>query len=136
VRAGGRRFPGSFGSAFMYPMVRRTVLFREEHSPRVLVPKVEFVSACGNPAALLTGKALFEWQPERRRFRLKSVHPGHSPSEIRQQTGFDFDTAGDCGETPAPSAEELAFLRGPVRGKISADYPDFAARVWCTAHAA
>ncbi|HEX5476370.1 MAG TPA: CoA synthetase, partial [Burkholderiales bacterium] len=31
VEAEGRRFPGSFGSAFMYPMVRKVILFREEH---------------------------------------------------------------------------------------------------------
>ena len=33
VRAEGRRFPGSFGSAFMY-FTCATVLFREEHSRR------------------------------------------------------------------------------------------------------
>jgi glutaconate CoA-transferase subunit B len=130
VQAGGRRFPGSFGSAFMYPMVRRTILFREEHSPRVLVPKVEFVSARGNPAALLTGKALFDWQPEKRRFRLKSVHPGHSAKEVREQTGFEFDVAADCGETPAPGAEDLALLRGTLRPVMAENYPEFAARVW------
>ncbi|MGE0419314.1 MAG: CoA synthetase, partial [Acetobacteraceae bacterium] len=31
----GVRFPGSFGSAFMYFMTPRTILFREEHSARV-----------------------------------------------------------------------------------------------------
>ena len=41
------RFPGSFGSAFMYMMTPRTILFREEHSPRVLVPRVDAVSAPG-----------------------------------------------------------------------------------------
>ena len=41
------RFPGSFGSAFMYMMTPRTILFREEHSPRVLVPRVAFISAPG-----------------------------------------------------------------------------------------
>src|SRR3954467_11439461 len=83
VQAEGRRFPGSFGSAFMYPMVANTILFREEHSRRVLVPKVEFVSAAGNPRALLTGKALFSWQPGPRRFRLDSVHPGQTLDEVR-----------------------------------------------------
>jgi glutaconate CoA-transferase subunit B len=129
VRAEGRRFPGSFGSAFMYAACRRTILFREEHSRRVLVPRVEFISAAGNPVALLTGKGLFSWQKERRRFRLESFHPGHTLAEIREATGFDFD--GDApGETPAPTAEELALLRGPVARAIAADYPDFAKRVW------
>jgi glutaconate CoA-transferase, subunit B len=126
VRADGKRFPGSFGSAFMYPVVKSTILFREEHSRRVLVPKVEFVSARGDPAALLTGKALFSWQKDKRRFRLESVHEA---GDIHAETGFDFDS-GDIGLTPPPSAEDLALLRGAVAKTLAADYPDFAKRVW------
>jgi glutaconate CoA-transferase, subunit B len=140
VRAEGRRFPGSFGSAFMYFAARRTILFREEHSRRVLVPKVEFVSAPGSsppevwrrggPQALLTGKALFAWQPQRRRFRLESVHPGSSLEEIREATGFDFDFDADPARTPAPSEQQLALLRGPVAREIAANYPAFGRKVW------
>jgi glutaconate CoA-transferase subunit B len=138
VRAEGRRFPGSFGSAFMY-FTCRTILFREEHSPRVLVPKVEFVSAPGwslpdvtrrgGPVALLTGKALFAWDKEKRRFRLQSVHPPHTEREIREQTGFDYDTDRPM-VTPAPTAGDLALLRSSVAARIAPDYPDFARRVW------
>jgi glutaconate CoA-transferase subunit B len=127
VRAEGRRFPGSFGSAFMYAVVPRTILFREEHSRRVLVPRVEFVSARGNPAALLTGKALFSWQKEKRRFRLESVHDA---DDIRSDTGFDYDAPRNVPLTPAPTADDLALLRGPVASAIAVDYPDFAKRVW------
>jgi glutaconate CoA-transferase subunit B len=140
VEAGGKRFPGSFGSAFMYFTAGRTILFREEHSRRVLVPKVEFISAPGwsapgverrgGPQALLTGKALFDWQPERRRFRLKSVHPGLAAKDIRAQTGFDYDVAPDCGPTPTPTALELELLRTQVKGIIAENYPEFARRVW------
>jgi glutaconate CoA-transferase subunit B len=126
VRAEGRRFPGSFGSAFMYSVVKRTILFREEHSRRVLVPKVEFVSARGEPAALLTGKALFSWQKDRRRFRLESLHDG----DVRAETGFDYDAPAEVPRTPAPTDEDMALLRGPVAKAIAADYPDFAKRVW------
>jgi glutaconate CoA-transferase, subunit B len=138
VRAEGRRFPGSFGSAFMY-FTCDTILFREEHSPRVLVPKVEFVSAPGwsapevarrgGPVALLTGKALFAWDKERRRFRLDSIHPPCTEREVREQTGFDYD-ASHPGVTPAPSSDELALLRSTVAVRIAPDYPDFARRVW------
>ena len=127
VRAEGRRFPGSFGSAFMYQVVKSTILFREEHSPRVLVPKVEFVSATGDPAALVTGKAVFSWQKAKRRFRLESVH---EPGDIRAATGFSFDAPAQVPLTPSPSADDLAVLRGPVAQLIAADYPDFAKRVW------
>jgi glutaconate CoA-transferase subunit B len=130
VRAEGKRFPGTFGSAYMYGVVPRTILFREEHSRRTLVPKVEFVSARGTPAALLTGKALFAWQPERRRFRLESVHPGHAVQEVRENTGFDYDLADTGNVTPVPSDEELRLIRNKVRPEIAANYPEFAARVW------
>jgi glutaconate CoA-transferase subunit B len=138
VRAEGRRFPGSFGSAFMY-FTCRTILFREEHSRRVLVPKAEFISAPGwsppevprpgGPVALLTGKALFAWQKDKRRFRLESVHPGESTDGVRAATGFQFDEQS-VAETPAPTVDELALLRGPVAAQIAPDYPDFARKVW------
>ena len=137
VRVGEHRFPGSFGSAFMYFAVPRVILFREEHSPRVLVKKVDFVSAPGwsppeverrgGPVALLTGKALFSWQPEKRRFRLESTHDG---DDVRSATGFDYDSPGDVPRTPPPAEEELEVLRGPVAKEMAANYPEFARRVW------
>lgn len=146
VRAGAHRFPGSFGSAFMYFAARRTILFREEHSRRVLVPQVDFISAPGSsppevwrrggPQALLTGKALFAWQPERKRFSLASVHPGASAAEIREQTGFDYDLAETVPFTRLPAADELALLRGPVAREIALNYPEFARRVWAAGAAA
>jgi glutaconate CoA-transferase subunit B len=136
VRAEGRRFPGSFGSAFMY-FFTRTILFREEHSPRVLVPRVAFVSAPGwslpgvvrpgGPVALLTGKALFTWQKHLRRFRLESQH---GDEDVRSQTGFDYDAPAHIPRTTLPAKEELELLRGPVAKEMAANYPDFARRVW------
>lgn len=140
VQAEGKRFPGSFGSAFMYFAACRTILFREEHSKRVLVPRVDFISAPGSsppgverrggPQALLTGKALFSWQPDRRRFRLESVHPGHALDEVVDSTGFEFERAPDLQATPAPTARDLALLRDVVARQIAEDYPEFAARIW------
>ena len=125
VRADGKRFPGSFGSAFMYSVVKKTILFREEHSKRVLVPKVEFVSARGTPGALLTGKALFSWQGSR--FRLESTH---QPDDIRGETGFDYDAPVRVLVIAVPTVEDLALLRSSVARRIAPDYPDFAHRVW------
>ena len=127
VRAEGRRFPGSFGSAFMYSVVRNVILFREEHSRRVLVPKVEFISAAGNPAALLTGKGLFSWQREKRRFRLESIH---EPGDLGPHTGFSYDSPAAVPLTPDPSPEDLDLLRGQVAKEMAGNYPDFAKRVW------
>ncbi len=65
------RWSGSFGSAFLYFVVPRVILFREEHTRRVLVPRVDFISAPGisdpgihrpgGPYALLTERCLFSF---------------------------------------------------------------------------
>jgi glutaconate CoA-transferase subunit B len=140
VEAEGKRFPGSFGSAYMYFSAGKTILFREEHSPRVLVKKVDFISAPGwsppevqrrgGPAALVTGKALFRWQKEKKRFALESVHPGSSAEEVRANTGFEYDAPAQVPVTSAPTEGELALLRGPVAKVIAENYPEFARRVW------
>src|ERR1700741_5260919 len=108
------RFPGSFGSAYLYYVVPKVILFRTEHSRRSLVPKVSFISAPGGsapnvyrqggPAALVTNRCVFSFDKARRRFRLDSVHPGHTIDEVAEHTGFEFDRADKIATTPAPSA--------------------------------
>lgn len=137
---GGVRFPGSFGSAFMYFMTPRTILFREEHSPRVLVPRVDNISAPGvsepgvfrrgTAQALVTGKCVFTFDAAAARFTLASLHPGETLDSIRAATGFEFDAPADIPATPDPTPEELALLRGPVCDEMVETYPDFCARVF------
>ncbi|MCS6892413.1 MAG: CoA synthetase [Rhodovarius sp.] len=134
------RFPGSFGSAFMYLMTPRTLLFRQEHSPRVLVPRVDIVSAPGisppgvyrrgHAQALVTGRCVFRFHPDRGRFSLASVHPGQTPQSVRAATGFDFDLPERVPQTPPPTRQELALLRGPVCDRMLETYPEFCARVF------
>ena len=133
------RFPGSFGSAFMYYVVPRVILFSLEHSPRVMVPKVDFVSAPGTspadvyrpggPYALVTSRCVFYFERDSARFALHSVHPGQTLDDVRAATGFDFDAQAGIEVTPAPTAEELALIRGAVGADISETYPAFAKRV-------
>ncbi len=130
------RFPGSFGSAFLYYVVPRVILFREEHTPRVMVPQVDFVSAPGTsapevhrpggPHALVTGRCVFAFDKAKRRFRLESVHPGESVDSVRANTGFEFDVAANVGETQPLAPDDLALLRGRIAGEIAETYPRFA----------
>jgi glutaconate CoA-transferase, subunit B len=134
------RFPGSFGSAYLYYVVPRVILFRVEHSHRTLVPKVDFISAPGGssdnvfrpggPIALVTSRCLFDFDRARRRFRLVSVHPGHSVAEIIENTGFEFDRPSDVPVTPAPSAETLRLMRSVVAPMLAEVYPQFAQAVF------
>ncbi|MDP0929912.1 CoA transferase [Paracoccus onubensis] len=132
------RWPGSFGSAYLYFTVPRVILFREEHSPRVFVEKVDFISAPGistpetyrpgGPVALLTSKALFSFDSQRPGFRLESVHPGHDLQEILDATGFQFDHDDIPPTTPGPDAATLSLLRDRVLNELSETYPAFAAQ--------
>lgn len=134
------RWPGSFGSAYLYFVVPRVILFREEHSRRVLVPKVDFISAPGvsapevyrrgGPHALVTNMAHFAFDRSRARFRLETVHPGHSLEEVMDNTGFEFDHDPAPATTPVPDAEVLDVIRGPVAREIARTYPKFADRVF------
>ena len=136
---GGVRWPGSFGSAYLYHLVPRVILFREEHTRRVFVPKVDFISAAGprddgvyrpgGPHAMLTGLCLFDFDKARRRFVLLSVHPGHTVEEVRDQTGFDFDVPQSVPQTPAPDQETLSLMRSRILDEIGETYPNFA-QVW------
>jgi glutaconate CoA-transferase, subunit B len=137
------RFPGSFGSAYLYYVVPRVILFRVEHSRRTLVPKVDFISAPGGspdnvfrpggPIALVTNRCLFDFDRARRRFRLVSIHPGHGVEEVIENTGFDFDRPSQVPTTPAPSADTLRLLRTVVAPMLAEVYPQFAHTVFGTA---
>jgi glutaconate CoA-transferase subunit B len=133
------RWPGSFGSAYLYYVVPRVILFREEHTPRALVEKVDFISTpgvsdagvhrSGGPIALLTGKALFGFDKTKPGFTLKSIHPGHDLAEIKNATGFRFDHDEQPIQTMAPDLQTLALLRGRVYDEVAETYPDFAAQM-------
>ncbi len=131
------RWPGSFGSAFLYFHIPRVILFREEHSPRVMVEKVDFISAPGvsapgiwrkgGPHALLTGKGLFRFERDRPGFHLQTLHPGHTLDEVTAATGFDFSHDDTPAQTEPPDAATLALIRGRITDELHETYPDFAA---------
>lgn len=129
------RWPGSFGSAYLYHLVPRVILFREEHSPRVFVPRVDFISAAattpevkrrGGPCALLTNLALFDFDRTRGCFALRSVHPPFAPADVRANTGFDYTEPAQVPATPLPDAATLALLRGRIMDELAETYPAFA----------
>jgi glutaconate CoA-transferase, subunit B len=134
------RFPGSFGSAYLYYVVPRVILFRPEHSPRTLVEKVDFISAPGTsppnvfrpggPIALVTSRCLFAFDRARGGFRLASVHPGHSVDEVKAQTGFAFECPSDVPTTAIPDPATLRLMREAIAPWLAEVYPKFAAEVF------
>jgi|GraSoiStandDraft_4_1057263.scaffolds.fasta_scaffold25052_4 glutaconate CoA-transferase subunit B len=102
------RLPGGGGAAVMLPTAKRIVTWRTEHSPRTLVDKLDFVTAAGNLAALITPIAVF--QRRNGRLALESWHPQSSLEEVVKRTGFKFDANG-AGPTQEASSRERDALR-------------------------
>jgi glutaconate CoA-transferase subunit B len=135
-----KRFPGSFGSAYMYFVVPKVILFRPEHTRRVFVPKVDFISAPGTsepgvyrpggPYALVTELCIMMFDKEKQRFALASVHPGHTVEEVRDNTGFEFDAPKKVPATRKPAPEHLQLLRVKISREIAKTYPEFSRRVF------
>src|SRR6202051_275514 len=131
------RFPGSFGSAYLYFVVPRVILFRTEHSRRTLVPKVDFVSAPGvsppnvyrrgGPVALVTPLCHFAFDKPRARFRLESIHPERTIEEVIDTTAFEFDRPATVPVTPSPAPATLRLLRETIAPELATPYPQFAA---------
>lgn len=130
------RWPGSHGSPLLYMMIPNVILFRDTHLKRVLVPKVDFISAPGlsapnvfrpgGPTALVTSMASFSFNRSTKRFRLDTIHPGHSLSGIIENTGFSFDHSEPLRTTPPPDLETLDLIGGEIRHQVAEIYPRFA----------
>ncbi|MGE0799146.1 MAG: CoA-transferase [Lautropia sp.] len=140
------RWGGTYGAPYLYSLAKRVVLFREEHTRRVMVPRVDFVTAAGSnepnvyrpggPWALVTPRCVFRFDASRRRFGLTSVHPGHTVAEVLEHTGFEFDIP-DAGpaQTRLPDAATLSVLRTDVPRHIRGTYPQFTERLFGAAAA-
>jgi len=132
------RLPGAYGSAMLYHMARRVILYRTEHTKRTFVEKVDFVTAAGvlpesasregGPSLVVTPRAMLAWDRERREWTLAAVHPGSTVIDVEENTGFPLRVQQPVSMTPLPTRQELRLLRTRVRDKLRKIYPGFVER--------
>jgi glutaconate CoA-transferase subunit B len=129
------RLPGGRAQGVLPFVVKRTILFRTDHSRRVFVPRVDFVTAPGSGPAgvyrlggldcVVSDLAVLAFHPERQRLELESVHPGVTLDEVQERTGFPLLGVRPAPVTPPPTARELDLLRTTVRQRLATIYPEF-----------
>jgi glutaconate CoA-transferase subunit B len=129
------RLAGAYGSAMLYYMAHRIILFRTEHTRRSFVEQVDFVTGAGvtpasvyregGPALVVTPKAVLVWEKEQGEWVLDRVQPGSSVADVLQNTGFPLRVSSSVQMTPPPTDHELQVLRTIVRKKLERSYPDF-----------
>lgn len=122
------RGPGTAGGN-SENFAKRFFVWINEHSPRVFVPKVDFITSAGygphdradlgitgaGASPIVTPLAVLDIDQERRAMRLVSTHPGITVQQVVEATGFDLVMPdGGVPETEVPTDDELRILRDEV----------------------
>ncbi|MEU8847607.1 CoA-transferase [Streptomyces sp. NPDC048564] len=91
------------------------------HSRRVFVEKVDMVCGVGYDHAgdahyhriprVVSDLGVFDFATPDHSMRAASLHPGVTPAQVREATGFDLAVGDDVPPTREPTAEELRLIR-------------------------
>lgn len=125
------RGPGTVGIATLTTHIKRYFIYVNEHSPRVFVPRCDFISSVGwaeggadartklglpggGPALIITPECIMDFDPLAKHARLRYLSPGIGAEAVQAKTGFPLPLAPELGELPAPTDEELYILRTKV----------------------
>ena len=124
------RLPGGGGMADLGCMIPLIFLWSTTHDPRTFVEKLDFRSGIGwgdggdhrarlglpgGPQLCVTNLCVFDFDPDSKRMRIRSVHPGVTVEQVVEATGFEVaPSTDDVPETDAPTDEELRILREEV----------------------
>ena len=124
------RLPGSGGGNDVGSHCWQTIAIMQ-HDTRRFVPKVDFLTTPGflsgpgardaaglprgtGPIAVVSTLALMDYDPETCRMRLKALHPGVTPEEVKANTGFELLISDRVAVNDPPSDEELRLLREEI----------------------
>jgi glutaconate CoA-transferase subunit B len=107
------RGPGTAGLGF-FPLSGRIILYTQNHNPKTFVEKVDFISGPGRPDSnielVVTPFAVMDFHDER--MRLRSVHPGFTVKQVREETGFELvEPEKGWKQVPETSLPDSNFLK-------------------------
>lgn len=119
-----RRFTGSGGGNDIASSARRTVIIIR-HEARKLTEAVSFITSpgylggsdergkaglIGGPGVVITDKAVFDFDEDSRRMRLRSVHPDTTVEEVLTNMAFKPVVPDDVPQTAGPTEEEVRLI--------------------------
>jgi acyl CoA:acetate/3-ketoacid CoA transferase alpha subunit/acyl CoA:acetate/3-ketoacid CoA transferase beta subunit len=124
-----KRFPGSGGANPIASCAKRLMTIIK-HERRRFLERVEYITSPGflsggnsrreaglggtGPDRVITDLAIMDFEPETKRMRVVSLHPGVSRTQVQEATDFELLFADDLVETPPPSETELHILRSRI----------------------
>jgi glutaconate CoA-transferase subunit B len=123
-----RHFTGSGGANDIASSARRTIVIIR-HEARKLNEAVAFVTSPGylrgggereaarlrgEPSRVITDKAIFDFDPESKRMRLVSIHPGITQEDVLANMNFRPIVPGNVPITEPPTAEQVRLIREEI----------------------
>jgi glutaconate CoA-transferase subunit B len=107
------RLPGGGGAPEIATSVADVFVILRQ-STRAFVSELDFTTSRGERVKVVVTD-LGTLEPRNGELTLVRVHPGVRVDDVRAATGWDLRVAGDVGETPPPTAQELEVLRALSR---------------------
>jgi glutaconate CoA-transferase subunit B len=120
------KLPGSGGGNDIISSARRFVVIMT-HEKRKMVEKLDYLTSPGfldgpgareraglrgeGPSLVVTNLCQMDFDPETKRMRLATVHPGVLMEQVLDSTGFDLIIPKNVPNTEPPTCEELTLLR-------------------------
>ena len=119
--------PAGSGGACEIAIHARQILVIMRQAQRSFVDRLDFRTSPGHsgdpahdaargwhgsgPTSVVTDLATYGFAEATGEMTLRTLHPGVTLDDVRANMGWEPDVAGDLGETPAPSDEELRLIR-------------------------
>lgn len=129
------RLPGAGGAPEIAASCGEVIVIVRQ-TPRTFVERVDFVTSVGfgrgpgdrerlgltgrGPVRVITDLGVLEPDPQSLELTLTQVHPGVSPEQAREATGWSLAVADDLRSSEPPTPEELATLRELERSVVAA----------------
>lgn len=119
------RLPGSGGGNDIASLTQMIIAMR--HEKRRFVENVDFITSpgfvnggtsrresgltSGGVLKVVTDLGMLGFDDEAKRMKLEALHPGMTPEQVQENTGFEVLIPDNVEITEPPRAEELAVLR-------------------------
>lgn len=120
------RLPGSGGANDIASTARRTIITMPLQRQRFL-ERVDYITSpgflnggdareqnglhWGGPAAVITDRCIFRFDPKSKEMYLDSIHPGVSVDDVRAQVSWNLKVSPNLKETELPTKEQIKLLR-------------------------
>lgn len=100
------RLPGGMGVDDVMTFIKKIILYIPNHSRRIFVKKVDFVTAHGwdkgkGPDKIITNMCVFEFP--NKRITLTGLNPEYTIEDIKRETGFRFRISAEIKKMIIPN---------------------------------